>query len=226
MRAVIFSKDRPLQLECLLRSMKEHCNIFDTVVVLYKTSMYEAYEILKMDYPEVIFRRERNFKQDFLSLIMPGYNCLLVDDDIFFRDVLKHEVYDMLTECDIGSLRLGNNIKHKKHFHVRSSVDGNIFRGDLLKKLADDRFKNPNQLEIALNKYCLDSTMAWFNEPRLIGVPNNRVSDSSGCAHMNGDISELENAFLQGFRIDYKQMNLECDNVHINEKLCLSPGQQ
>lgn len=220
MRAIIFSKDRACQLHCLLNSIQSNAPWLEPVVI-YKTKYYESYEILKDEFQEVEFTEQHLFKDDFLNAIKKGHNCLLVDDDIIFRPIDEVEVLSALMECDILSLRLHEGIRDKKHFTVKSSVDGNIFKSSDLRKMAKEWFSNPNQLEIKLTKHVEGLMMCWLNEAKVIGIPNNRVSGTSKCAHMGGDPNTLNEMYLEGYRIDWSDMNLDHWNVHKNEQYVL-----
>jgi glycosyltransferase involved in cell wall biosynthesis/MoaA/NifB/PqqE/SkfB family radical SAM enzyme/predicted SAM-dependent methyltransferase len=115
---VIFSKDRPLQLDATIRSFLFHCcdaNIVD-LKVLYTTSsamQQELYAELIKDYPSVRFVKEQNFRNDLLSLLNSSdYILFLVDDNIFVRDFKVIDVINSLSDNSdaLGfSLRLGRN---------------------------------------------------------------------------------------------------------------------
>jgi len=75
-QAVIFSKDRAMQLDATLRSFYQHC--IDTKLVqlnvLFNTSTAfyrRQYQRLQDEYPEVIFIQEWQFRYDLLTLINP-----------------------------------------------------------------------------------------------------------------------------------------------------------
>ena len=216
MNCIIFSKDRPLQLDCLLRSIYYHCDIFEVMTVLYTTKYKESYERLNKQYYGVVFKEEKNFKEDFLNILRDNHTCIFVDDDIVFREVSPFDVSMLMDEVDIVSLRLGDNIRKKEHFDYKSSVDGNIFPTAILKKLTHEDFINPNQLESKLRKYVKDKTMGWFKESRVVGIPANRVSDTSGCSHLNITTDILHELWLKGYVIDFQIMDLEHHNVHKN----------
>ncbi|RJQ51596.1 MAG: glycosyltransferase [Nitrospiraceae bacterium] len=115
---VIFSKDRPLQLDATLRSFYLHCKDADKVSlkVLYAVSgepFNDAYDALKREHPHVVFIKESDFKSDFLSSLQGnGYVLFLVDDNIFVRDFRMSDVTSCLNDHPdaLGfSLRLGRN---------------------------------------------------------------------------------------------------------------------
>ena len=118
---VIFSKDRAMQLDATISSLKLQCvdlkNI--PVKVIYKISNLinkEQYNELQLAYPEVEFIPEKNFKQDLIAAIR-NYELIvfLVDDNIFVRKFYLREFIDILKkQIDaVGfSLRLGKNTQY------------------------------------------------------------------------------------------------------------------
>ena len=116
--AVVFSKDRPLQLDAALASLLRRCKDPERmeVNVLYTTSsIYQEglYRQLGLEYPGVIFRRERHFREDVLALVgRAQYVAFVVDDALFVREFSVGTVVEELAANDqaIGfSLRLGTN---------------------------------------------------------------------------------------------------------------------
>ena len=92
MNMIIFSKDRPAQLELLLRSIRDYLiyKNFFCISILYKAtnSEYEeGYKIVKQTYPEYFYLDENKtgFKQGTMLLIDKdrSYTTFLVDDDVF-----------------------------------------------------------------------------------------------------------------------------------------------
>jgi FkbM family methyltransferase len=115
---IVFSKDRAMQLDCTLRSLRSHCKDIDaqSLKVLYTTStaLHEnQYHTIQAEYPSVEFIREKDFRSDLISLLTsPDYILFLVDDNIFIRDfVLDHAVNALSNNpgCIGFSLRLGRN---------------------------------------------------------------------------------------------------------------------
>ncbi len=116
--AVVFSKDRPLQLEATLASLLLRCKDPERmeITVLYTTSSaYQEglYRQLRLEYPGVVFRRERHFREDVLALVAgAGFVAFVVDDALFVREFSIGTVIEQLEANDaaIGfSLRLGTN---------------------------------------------------------------------------------------------------------------------
>jgi hypothetical protein len=116
--AVVFSKDRPLQLDAALASLLLRCTDPERmeVTVLYATSSaYQEglYAQLSLEYPSVTFRRERHFRADVLELVAgTEFVAFVVDDALFVREFSLGTVIEELRSNDaaIGfSLRLGTN---------------------------------------------------------------------------------------------------------------------
>ncbi len=118
---VVFSKDRPLQLDGLLRSYMLHCEDFKEyrVVVIYKASTpqyQKLYNQLINEYSGFVnfsFLLENNFKTDLLKTVhISDFIFFLVDDNLFVRDFSITKIIKYLKQNDsaIGySLRLGTN---------------------------------------------------------------------------------------------------------------------
>jgi len=90
--AVVFSKDRAMQLEAMLRSCRRHCRDFDAarVAVLYAASdkrHEDQYRQLQAVFESIAFVRETDFKKDLLALLSESHFVLfLVDDNLFVVD--------------------------------------------------------------------------------------------------------------------------------------------
>jgi len=118
---VIFSKNRSLQLDLCLRTLQLHCaDIYklSDVNILYKAddNHGESYEILKREYPDVIFVEEQSFKTDLLNIVHDKSVILFcTDDTIFTEDFLLANIISNLDgnlDCLGFSLRLGFNTGH------------------------------------------------------------------------------------------------------------------
>jgi len=116
---IIFSCDRPMQLNLCLRSLYENLDEYSDIHVLYTYSnddFKKAYETEEKKHKFVEFRRENDFKSDLLQLIHDKmYVLFVVDDCIFTNDFSVNEIEKLLEERDdiIGfSLRLGLNTKY------------------------------------------------------------------------------------------------------------------
>lgn len=113
-RCVVFSLDRPMQLDALLVSMQRHVrDLYAPVFVLYRASnrrFAAGYTVLRDEHPSVKWLEEQAFRDDLLSILDPsGLLVFHTDDDVFFADV---EPFTLLDDEICFSLRLGLNIDY------------------------------------------------------------------------------------------------------------------
>ena len=117
---IIFSKDRALQLDGVLRSFFRHCQDSNNIniQIIYTGSndfFAEQYQELKREYHSCDFIREKNFKTDLLSALKDyEFILFLVDDNIFTHGFTLSEMTRQLRKnLDVlaFSLRLGRNTK-------------------------------------------------------------------------------------------------------------------
>src|SRR5438128_12702136 len=83
LRGIVFSKDRPLQLEATLASYYRRCLDAESVemCVLYTCSdarQAAAYQTLAREYPLVRFVRETDFRADTLALVSGCHNVMFL----------------------------------------------------------------------------------------------------------------------------------------------------
>lgn len=160
---IIFSKDRPLQLDGTLRSFFLHCLDPDEIDlnVLYTTSnskQERAYRQLAQDYPSVAFIQEKFFKFDLLfHLNKFDYVLFMVDDTIFVHNFhLSQCVYWLNQFSDaIGfSLRLGKNTTYCYTFNSKQRLpDFNLVNSSTLIfdwTRSEHDFKYPIELSSSL----------------------------------------------------------------------------
>ena len=116
--ALVFSKNRAMQLDAVLRSLRLHCRDADLLAttVLYAVSNNthaRHYAQLAREHQGVHFLEEKDFKGDLLSLIKPSkFLLFLVDDNIFVREFSLEDAVGQLQatpEAIAFSLRLGRN---------------------------------------------------------------------------------------------------------------------
>ncbi len=119
--AVIFSKDRAMQLDFTLRTLMTHCRDIQKakISVLYKATDEKNgkhYAGLGSEYPDVEFRKEGGFKSDLLQIIdNHKFVMFVVDDCIFCADFFLEDAIGGLQRNPdaIGvSLRLGMNTRY------------------------------------------------------------------------------------------------------------------
>jgi GT2 family glycosyltransferase len=115
---IIFSKDRPLQLDATIRSLLAFCDDVEPadLKVLHVASApaYAAgYRILANEHPGVVLRRETDFKADLLGLVNGSTYVLFIVDDTLFVGPLSFSratrVLDEDAACLGFSFRLGRN---------------------------------------------------------------------------------------------------------------------
>ena len=118
---VTYSKDRPLQLDGALRSLRLHARDHElaSVSVIFSVSnprFEAAYSKLALQNPNVEFVRERDFKRDTIAATSPSdYVMFLVDDTVFIRQFEVGRTMDALANDPrlLGfSLRLGCNTRY------------------------------------------------------------------------------------------------------------------
>ena len=226
MKIIIFSKNRAMQLEALLRSLPTR-NI--DIVVIYKTTanLYQkGYDkiigSINEDFHHVIFSKESlnfGFRQRLIqSFYYDGLISFMCDDDIVYDNNFP-EIRLKQNQC--YSLRLHQGIKSPIHFNYTMSLDGNVYRTKDIAPIIDNiMFDNPNQLESTLQGRYGNNFKMRYGKGYLIGFNHNRVSDTSHC-HFTGHFSEhkLNQMFLDGFIIDYEVMHIKpINNVHSSQK--------
>ncbi len=118
LNCIIFSKDRPMQLDLLLESILLNFDVEDYKLnILYKPSndyFQKGYDLLIKKYPKFNFKKEESLKQDLISLFEDSnYTTFLTDNDIIYNSFKLnndelHNIF-MLTEANCFSLSLGLN---------------------------------------------------------------------------------------------------------------------
>jgi len=121
--AIVFSKDRPAQLNLLLESIKKNApGVFDLNVIVSHTS--EEFDkgygrvIHNPEFSDVkFFFAESEFKEQVMRLLsVEGkYSCFFLDDDLIYREVKLADIETQLElDDDVAcfSLRLGENTKN------------------------------------------------------------------------------------------------------------------
>lgn len=120
-QVLVFSKDRPLQLDGTLRSFSRHCRDADgvTVRVLYTASTSRnrsLYRQVMREHPGIHFVEEFDFRRDTMFLLgLNEFALFVVDDCLFVGDFDLAESAAALRGHPnaIGvSLRLGRNTTH------------------------------------------------------------------------------------------------------------------
>jgi hypothetical protein len=195
--ALVFSRDRACQLDLLLRSIGRFANsLYESVSVLYRGSSRDfmrGYALCFSEHAGVRFQLEGDFQRDvheWLGRAGPTVS-FLCDDDVFYREAVQPPRLPW-------SYRGGD-------FDYLFSLDGNVYsRLDVQVLLHGLRFRNPTELE---HQGHLSAARLPFVEvghgqnPALVGLPLNRVSDSSGMGHLGVHEYDLNERYLAGERM-------------------------
>jgi hypothetical protein len=193
--ALIFSRDRPAQLELLLRSIGEHASdLYSTVSVLYRITipeMISGYSSFPWRGTRMI--AEIDFEgqvEDWLDRAGPLVS-FLVDDDVFYRDAPEPSAIPF-------SYRGGD-------YDYPFSLDGNVYeRGSIVRLLEGLAFRNPTELEWFAHQHRMRlsfSSVCPCVPPCLVGLPYNRVALGSGMPSLGIDPAEMNRRFLAGERL-------------------------
>ena len=123
--SIIFSKDRPLQLDLCLNSIKQNFNDSNKIIVIdrYSNKYKSSLENLQEEHQDVTFYSQTKslYKdlKDWILLSKNSYVCFFTDDDIFFTNFSAAESYDKIFNGPFDvccfSLRLGLNITSRWH---------------------------------------------------------------------------------------------------------------
>jgi hypothetical protein len=121
--SIIFSKDRPLQLDLALKSVRKNFFAQNNISVLYKetTGYADSYKTLQNEYPDVVFHKQgHSIFQDINLLISEsedGYVVFFTDDNIFYRKIsFTFDDMTLLFNENISclSLRMGVNATQRE----------------------------------------------------------------------------------------------------------------
>ncbi len=113
---IVFSKDRPLQLQAYLESLFYYSSIKeDSIYVLYRPTENISYQELIRQYPNIHWVEETNFPADLMTIIDEAKDFILWGcDDVFFKSFFDPTICLKALSQDpkiFGfGLRLGKNI--------------------------------------------------------------------------------------------------------------------
>jgi hypothetical protein len=235
MRKVIFSKDRPLQLDLLIRSMLKHWDINDTFIIYTYSNDDYGNNYLKLNnmYSKLKWIKQENFKNDLLKIIEDAdeYIVFLVDDIVITDNI--HIDTNIFNNNDVLciSLRLGKNITQCYTKNIKTnppkienglffwndlegdwkypmSVDGNIFRKlDIHSLLEKLNYSNPNTLEGVLSKNPIKrKKMFCFEKSKLFNIPCNKVQTVNRNKCGHITTDFLNKIFNQNMKIDLESI--------------------
>lgn len=163
MNVIIFSKDRAMQCDALIRSYRRFVNKNHPIQVLYKCSnddFKKGYEVLKTTTDKCEFTEITSFKEDFLKSISHNYNytLTLVDNNLFVKNFNTNILYREFKNKELlcMSLKLRRNIQDDPpsnlffyengigYFRNPATLDGCVYRtNDLIKLIKISIFNSP-----------------------------------------------------------------------------------
>lgn len=210
---LIFSRNRPAQLDLLLRSIA----LFDTglirkpvtVLCRFDSEAFAAgYAIVQEEHGWVDWRIERDdsfpasrFEAQVRGWLrmQEGPIMFLCDDNVFYRPIAWLPLDGWVRETLPWSFRGGD-------YHYPFSVDGCVYDAQAVRDLiAGHSFATPTSLEVVghgmRGRWSKDQR-TFAEMPRcLTNVPLNRVSHESGMFSLGVDPEYLNSQFLKGWRL-------------------------
>ena len=136
--SIVFSKDRPLQLDLCLKSIQRNFKDSSNTVVLYRYSpeYMEALDVLISEYPNITFlEQSESIYQDLLNIAQSSENmyvCMFTDDNIVYMpvniDPVSYVNIFAAPEVVCLSLRLGHNITTRYHHGHKFDDIGNQYQ--------------------------------------------------------------------------------------------------
>lgn len=236
---IIFSRDRPAQLDLLLRSINRYMRPEETRLLWYASlAEYErGYAELTSTSITTYHEFDGALRDALAASETVTFFC---DDDVVYRPVPANPAHLLEDEAIFTvSLRLGKGSSQplppdfpvwvwrslEPHdFGFPCSVDGHTFRSyDVERMLGTNPVCNPTMLETIMAHraslfYKERELMTCFDDQCLVGVPVNRVSEESGVP--NGERypqspQALNKRFLAGERIDLDAIDFSVvDSCH------------
>ena len=232
--AIIFSRNRAMQLDLLLKSMQKYApEMFSKAYVLDRADSEDhvkAYRQLQSEYAdfENLFWVPRlaahgEMAAQFQAMVTAAigqageYVCFLCDDDVFYRQAPEPE---MQGTCGF-SWRLGKNTtwnymgnraqrEDEGDFVYPFSVDGTVYWTEDVRHWMENcaPFHNPNSFEHFMNQGLVIPKLKYAVHSSLVGIPHNSVTEwPQGNRSAGNSAEELNRMFLDGYRIDLDQMD-------------------
>lgn len=108
---LIFSKNRAAQLHLFLDSIIQNAPIFESIDVIYKSDQLfkPSYDILKIEFPNVNWVEEKDFRADTISCVKGDYILPTVDDSVFYQKFNEKIIIEALKENFTFVLGVGLN---------------------------------------------------------------------------------------------------------------------
>ena len=173
---IVFTKDRPMQLDAYLESLMRHSNVYEKQIsIIYKENPAINYKKVIKKYSNCNWIYEKHFYSDLMNAIDLSQDYILFGcDDVVFKNTLQFEYAEnLLTKNNdiFGfSFRLGKNIKpspkqilkidkhlewcwantSEAHYNYPWELDCTLYRKKDIKDIlnaSDGKIINPNFLE-------------------------------------------------------------------------------
>ncbi len=227
LRAICFSKDRPLQLEAFIESLMHYAGLkAGDISVLYTSSRGISYDRLIARHPDVDWVRETAFQRDLKSTVekAKGY-VLLGCDDVVFKDYFDLNTPIRTLHRDplvFGfSLRLGTNIRfvpdveesgdlllwdwrqaRNEYWRYPWEVSASVYRAEFVREYLESRddLTNPNRFEAYLARDV--AADPGIVPPKLACLPTSRCVTVT----MNRVQDEFPNDFDDSAETDPKEL--------------------
>lgn len=222
---IVFSRDRAAQLDLLLRSLVRNApaEVVDVIWWANEARFINGYGQALDGRVRPWFTPPDKFRERLMALLEYAgdrHVTFFCDDDIVYRPLLASPSYWLQNPrvlCFSWRLSADENpwrwagLPRTDHGYP-GSIDGHTFRvNDVLDMIwGHDEIVNPTALEHVLANACDNLAahrplMAASSQQVLVGVPVNRVSETSRCPHGEEhpqSTRELNDRFLAGERID------------------------
>jgi hypothetical protein len=232
LNTIIFSRDRAMQLELLLTSMKKwDCIKLFRPIVTWKATNQEfrdGYLKLINDWIVESYVRfdERGYlKEDMLSFMIDELTCFFTDDDVLYTEPPRATTFAMtFSDNDFCySMRLGENTtycymldkpqnKNEGDFAYPFSIDGSIYHTSQTKPMIESlQFTTPNELEDGMYRLVKDKpeyNIKYAGHSSVVGIPHNKVQTTHAANRSaGGSAAELNKLYLQGKHIIFEKMD-------------------
>jgi hypothetical protein len=132
---IVFSKDRPMQLDACLRSIVRHAPYRGSITVVYRATsdrFRQGYGMVKADSRVRLVAQEGDFREAVLRQLGEADDLVVfhTDDDLFFRTPTRAP--PLPDGCAAFSLRLGENTTYCYPFARDQALPSRGTHGDLM----------------------------------------------------------------------------------------------
>lgn len=210
---IIFSRNRAMQLDGLLRSMMRYCSHYQNPVIIYDFSHMhsQSYEQLQSMWPELRWTRQADFSTDLYSVLPQTGKVLLLVDDVLFRSHVDFRDFDCIDAWSTVSL---HGIQQSLGLYFPLGVTANIYYSNELRAMLSELdYHNPNTLELEMQKF-----IRYFGPDRIQYVPNpapcicvaeNRVQETVKSSTVGVAADRLLSLWDHGYKVDIDNSTTE-----------------